>query len=236
MLDAFWTGLCRGASLQAALLRMPKTLLLIDDHAMFREGLALALGQGDPGLSVQSAGSGAQALDMLARMPAPPDAVLTDFYLPDLGGAALLRQLWRSRAGLRVLVLSASEDPHDVDAAMAEGAHGFVHKSADSDRLLSMLRRIMAGERGLVWRGDFASSSLPAIAATDSLARLTARQTEVLHLLCEGLRNADIAQRLQTTERTIKAHISAIFSALDVDSRTQAVIAARRAGLQGRPR
>ncbi|MFC5608354.1 response regulator transcription factor [Variovorax soli] len=216
---------------------MPTTLLLIDDHAMFREGLSLALRQAEPGLVIDSAGSGAQALDMLAAMPTAPDAVLTDFYLPDLGGAALLRQLWRSRAGLRVLVLSASEDPQDVEAAMAEGAHGFVHKSADSDRLLSMLRRILAGESGLVWTGDAAPSPLPVLAgAPDPLARLTARQTEVLHLLCEGLRNADIAQRLQTTERTIKAHISAIFGALGVDSRTQAVIAARRAGLLGRPR
>jgi len=217
---------------------MPTTvLLLIDDHAMFREGLALALRQADPGLVIESAGSGAQALEMLAGMRQAPDAVLTDFYLPDVGGAALLRQLWRSRAGLRVLVLSASEDPQDVETAMAEGAHGFVHKSADSERLLSTLRRILAGESGLVWMGDASLSPLPVLAATpDPLARLTTRQTEVLHLLCEGLRNADIAQRLQTTERTIKAHISAIFGALGVDSRTQAVIAARRSGLLGRPR
>ena len=216
---------------------MPNTLLLIDDHAMFRESLALALRQAHPGLLIESTGSGAQALDLLARMPAAPDAVLTDFYLPDLGGAALLRQLWRCRAGLRVLVMSASEDPQDVQAAMAEGAHGFVHKSADCDRLLSILHRILAGEHGVVWTGESTAAALPVLSAeTDPLARLTARQTEVLQLLCEGLRNADIAQRLQTTERTIKAHISAIFGALDVDSRTQAVIAARRAGLLGRPR
>lgn len=78
---------------------------------------------------------------------------------------------------------------------------------------------------------------MPALSGrVEPLSRLSARQTEVLHLLCEGLRNADIAARLSTTERTVKAHISAIFGALDVDSRTQAVIAARRAGLMGRPR
>jgi len=216
---------------------MLKTLLLIEDHAMFREGLALALRQADPALVIESAGSTAQALELLARMPSAPDAVLTDFYLPDVGGAALLQQLWRCRAGLRVLVMSASEDPQDVAAAMAEGAQGFVHKSADCDRLLSMLHRVLAGEQGVVWTGESMVAALPVLFATPGpLARLTARQTEVLHLLCEGLRNADIAQRLQTTERTIKAHVSAIFGALDVSSRTQAVIAARRAGLLGRPR
>lgn len=213
------------------------TILLIDDHAMFREGLALALRQEDPNLAIQTAGSGAEALALLADMPVVPDAVATDFYLPDLAGAALLGQLRRRRAGLRILVLSASEDPQDVETALAEGAHGFVHKSADSKQLLAALRRVMDGQRGVVWASPAGSASMPIMAGTiDPLVRLSARQTEVLHLLCEGLRNADIAQRLSTAERTVKAHISAIFSALEVDSRTQAVIVARRAGLLGRPR
>jgi len=81
------------------------------------------------------------------------------------------------------------------------------------------------------------ASALPVMSTpTDSLGRLTARQTEVLQLVCEGLRNAQIAERLETSEKTIKAHISAIFAALGVSNRTQATIAARRVGLLGKPR
>ncbi|UVH57510.1 response regulator transcription factor [Variovorax paradoxus] len=213
------------------------TILLIDDHAMFREGLALALRQEDPTLVIETAGNGTEALAMLAQMPSVPDAVMTDFYLPDVAGAALLGQLRRRRAGLRILVLSASEDPQDAETALAEGAHGFVHKSADSRQLMDALRRVMQGQSGVVWASPLGPASMPILAgAVDPLTRLSARQTEVLHLLCEGLRNADIAQRLSTTERTVKAHISAIFAGLEVNSRTQAVIVARRAGLLGRPR
>ncbi|MGJ7530162.1 response regulator [Variovorax sp. GB1P17] len=213
------------------------TILLIDDHAMFREGLALALRQEDAGLVIETAGSGMEALALLAAMPSVPDAVMTDFYLPDLAGAALLGQLRRRRAGLRILVLSASEDPLDAEIALAEGAHGFVHKSADSKQLMEALRRVIQGQSGVMWACPLGPASMPILAGTAGpLARLSARQTEVLHLLCDGLRNADIAQRLSTTERTVKAHISAIFSALEVSSRTQAVITARRAGLLGRPR
>jgi DNA-binding NarL/FixJ family response regulator len=145
--------------------------------------------------------------------------------------------LRRRRAGLRILVLSASEDPQDAETALAEGAHGFVHKSADSRQLMDALRRVMQGQSGVVWASPLGPASMPILAgAVDPLTRLSARQTQVLHLLCEGLRNADIAQRLSTTERTVKAHISAIFAGLEVNSRTQAVIVARRAGLLGRPR
>ncbi|MDP9604860.1 response regulator transcription factor [Variovorax sp. NFACC27] len=213
------------------------TVLLIDDHAMFREGLALTLRQEDASLVIETAGSGAEALAVLANMPSAPELVMTDFYLPDLAGAALLGSLRRCRAGLRILVLSASEDPQDVETAIAEGAHGFVHKSADSRQLMDALRRVMQGQHGVVLASPGGPASMPILSdRADPLARLSARQTEVLHLLCEGLRNADIAARLSTTERTVKAHISAIFGALEVDSRTQAVIAARRAGLMGRPR
>lgn len=213
------------------------TVLLIDDHAMFREGLALTLRQEDASLVIETAGTGAEALALLAAMPSAPEVVMTDFYLPDLAGAALLGPLRRSRAGLRILVLSASEDPQDMETALAEGAHGFVHKSADSRQLMDALRRVMQGQRGVVLASPAGAAAMPVLSGrVDPLSRLSARQTEVLHLLCEGLRNADIAARLSTTERTVKAHISAIFGALDVDSRTQAVIAARRAGLMGRPR
>jgi len=215
---------------------MPSTILLIDDHAMFREGLFLALREAEPSMTIETASSGGEALDALATLPRL-DAVMTDYYLPDLGGAALVKQLHRRRGGLRILVLSASEDPHDIETALEAGAQGFVHKSADSRQLLDALRRVIGGEQGVVQASPQGSALLPVLSTpTDSLSQLTARQTEVLHLVCEGLRNAQIAERLETSEKTVKAHISAIFAALGVSNRTQATIAARRVGLLGKPR
>ncbi|WP_198088005.1 response regulator transcription factor [Variovorax sp. E3] len=215
---------------------MPSTILLIDDHAMFREGLFLALREAEPSMTIETASSGGEALDALATLPRL-DAVMTDYYLPDLGGAALVKQLHRRRGGLRILVLSASEDPHDIETALEAGAQGFVHKSADSRQLLDALRRVIGGEQGVVQASPQGSALLPVLSTpTDSLSQLTARQTEVLHLVCEGLRNAQIAERLATSEKTVKAHISAIFAALGVSNRTQATIAARRVGLLGKPR
>jgi len=215
---------------------MPSTILLIDDHAMFREGLRLALREAAPSMTIETASSGAEALQALSALPVL-DAVMTDYYLPDLGGAALVQQLHRRRGGLRVLVLSASEDPHDIETALEAGAQGFVHKSADSRQLLDALRRVVGGEQNVVHVSPQGTSPLPVLSTpTDSLSHLTARQTEVLHLLCEGLRNAQIAERLQTSEKTVKAHISAIFAALGVSNRTQATIVARRVGMLGKPR
>jgi DNA-binding NarL/FixJ family response regulator len=215
---------------------MPSTILLIDDHAMFREGLRLALREAQPSMTIETASTGSEALQALSALPVL-DAVMTDYYLPDLGGAALVQQLHRRRGGLRILVLSASEDPHDVETALEAGAQGFVHKSADSRQLLDALRRVVGGEQNVVHVSPQGASPLPVLSMpTDSLSQLTARQTEVLHLLCEGLRNAQIAERLETSEKTVKAHISAIFAALGVSNRTQATIVARRAGMLGKPR
>jgi len=206
--------------------------LLIDDHAMFREGLALALRQAaGPSLHLRTAAGGAEALALLKDTTA--DIALMDYYLPDIGGTALVRQLRRAGAGLRVMVLSDSEDHEDAEAALAAGAHGFLHKSADVGQLLDAMQRVLAGQ--VVRPPENPPASL-AVLSEQPPGRLTPRQTEVLCLLCEGLRNSEIAERLATTEKTVKAHISAIFAALGVVNRTQAVLAARRAGLFGKPR
>lgn len=150
---------------------MSATILLIDDHAMFREGLFLALREAEPSMTVATARNGAEALDALATLPRL-DAVMTDYYLPDLGGAALLGELHRRRSGLRILVLSASEDPQDIDTALDAGAQGFVHKSADSRQLMDALRRVMAGEHNVVQALPAGAAGLPVLSLpTDVLSR-----------------------------------------------------------------
>ena len=116
-------------------------VLLIDDHAMFREALLLSLSQALPGVTVHPASNGAEALAVLQAQP-QIGSVIMDYYLPDLGGSALLKRLKQLRPGIRVLVLSASEDPDDRERVMAAGAQGFLHKSADCRALLDALEQI----------------------------------------------------------------------------------------------
>ncbi|WP_150627398.1 response regulator [Pandoraea captiosa] len=234
------------------------TVFLIDDHAMFREGLLLALRAAAPELSFEAFATGAQAVRAL---PLRPDvhAVMADYYLPDLAGAALLAQLRAVRPDLRLLVISASEDSQDVRAALGAGAHGFVHKSADSRTLVDALQTVMRGERYLSpgydlsvepvaaaaaggdehaprpqWR-EGSEPALDDVALMQRLASITPRQREVLRLVCDGLRNGEIAARLGMTEKTVKAHVSAVLAALGALNRTQAAALARRGGLLGKP-
>ena len=163
-----------------------------------------------------------------------------DYYLPDLGGSALLKRLKQLRPGIRVLVLSASEDPDDRERVMAAGAQGFLHKSADCRALLDALEQI-----GQPPRADLAPAAAPRKppapmpAPVDDMALLSAltpRQGEVLRLMCDGLRNREISERLSMTEKTVKTHVTAILATLGVVNRTQATLVARRGGLLGKPR
>ncbi|AJP59542.1 DNA-binding response regulator [Pandoraea vervacti] len=220
---------------------------------MFREGLLLALRAAAPELTFEAFATGAEAVRAL---PLRPDvhAVMADYYLPDLAGAALLARLRAVRPDLRLLVISASEDSQDVRAALGAGAHGFVHKSADSRTLVDALQTVMGGERYLspgydlgmepvdaatgVEHGEGRSGSEPVLddmALMQRLASITPRQREVLRLVCDGLRNGEIATRLGMTEKTVKAHVSAVLAALGALNRTQAAALARRAGLLGKP-
>lgn len=215
------------------------SVLLIDDHAMFREGLTLALVQADPTLQIHSVASGNEALQLVQTETAI-STVMMDYYLPDIGGGALLQRLRQLRPGLRILALSASEDPDDVRHALASGAHGFIHKSADSKTLFAALSSVMQGHGYLPPAFDSLATSGNAHGGNDDdaslLSRLTPRQTEVLRLMCDGLRNGEIAEQLGMTEKTVKAHVTAVLSGLGVLNRTQATLVARRAGLLGKPR
>jgi DNA-binding NarL/FixJ family response regulator len=220
------------------------TVFLIDDHAMFREGLLLALRAAAPELDFEAFSNGAQAL---AVLPWRPDvhAVMIDYYLPDLAGAALLARLRAVRPDLRLLVITASEDQQDMQAALSAGAHGFVHKSADSHALVAALNTVLRGERYLS-ASRHTSGSAPAwrsaqergggdLELVQRLASLTPRQREVLQLVCEGLRNGEIGERLGMMETTVKGHVSSIMAVLGALNRTQAAALARRAGLLGKP-
>lgn len=203
-------------------------LIVIDDHPVMREGLALVLRQLDGSPEVLEAADGERGIALLAQHD-DVGGVLVDLRMAGLAGLPTLARLRALRPDLPVMVISASEDPADVRRAMAAGASGYVPKSASRSTLLAAVRLVLAGER-----------YLPPLLLEDGaapppaqLTGLTPRQVEVLGLLCQGHANREIGVALGMHEKTVKAHVSALFKVLGVVNRTQAVEAARAAGFSG---
>lgn len=207
-------------------------VLLVDDHAMFREALIMALTHAMPDLAVHPAATAHEALDVLDRHLGIGHVIM-DYYLPDMAGAELLKRLSLRRSNVRILVLSASQDPEDERRAREAGARGFLNKSASCQELAAALEAINAADPPR----DASSATAPTRSPDDAalLRTLTPRQSEVLRLMCDGLRNKEISERLNMTEKTVKTHVSAILGTLGVLNRTQATLVARRGGVFGKP-
>ncbi|AVG41144.1 response regulator transcription factor [Achromobacter insolitus] len=212
-------------------------VLMVDDHAMFREGLKLTIARLAPTLDICLASSGNEAISVLESR-ADISCVIMDYYLPDIGGSALLRRLRQLRPGIRILVMSASEDSNDRDRALMAGARGFLHKSASSRMLLAALEQIQSPHLPDAPSARAAAAAQPTAQADEIalLSELTPRQSDVLRLICAGIGNREIALQLDVAEKTVKTHITAILSTLGVQNRTQATLLARRGGLLGKPK
>lgn len=198
--------------------------LLVDDHAMFRDGLSLLIEQRFAGVELLHAASLAQALSLMSRH-ADLDVVLLDLGLPDSSGLDALTRVREAGSWARVVVLSADDTPDNVRGAIEQGAAGFIPKTSQAHVLEQALRVVLDG-------GVFVpTASNVAPPAADALG-LSARQLEVLRLLIQGAPNKVICRELDVSESTIKSHVAAIFRQLDVNNRTQAVFAAARLGLR----
>lgn len=205
-------------------------VLVIDDHPVIRAGLAALLAQLGPQTTVLQAGDAAHALAIAADQ-ADLDIVLLDLVIPGSSGFAVIPELGRIRPELPILVLSSSEDTQDVRKAFAQGALGYVPKSAGQQTLLTAVRMVLNGD---LYVPPLILTEPPARHAARLLpdaAMLTDRQIEVLRLPGAGQSNGAIALALGLSEKTVKAHVTAIFRALNVVSRTQASTTAREAGL-----
>jgi DNA-binding NarL/FixJ family response regulator len=209
-------------------------LLIVDDHAVVREGLAAVLRQAEEATLVLQAEGSLAGLD-LAEKHADLDAIFLDLKMPGLGGMAAIQEFGRRRPDVPVIVLSSSEDTRDVQNALAAGALGYVPKSANRQTLLTALKLVLSGE---VYLPPLLLAQIRAGASlrgheprTRGVAGLTDRQREVLRLIAEGRSNKDIGNTLGLSEKTVKAHVTAIFRTLDVVNRTQAAGEARKAGL-----
>lgn len=212
--------------------------LLVDDHGLFRDGLAMLITQGFAQLELQQAGDIAEALRQLQTHP-DTELLLLDLALPDSAGTSGLMRLREHAPQVTIVVLSADESPETVLAAIDAGAAGFIPKTARSGVMQQALRTVLAGgvylppAMLLAPRAEAAAVALdPAPPDADAVTGLTPRQTEVLRLLIEGKPNKLICRELELSESTVKTHLASIFRRLGASSRTQAVVAAARLGLQ----
>ncbi|MDB5929107.1 MAG: two component transcriptional regulator, LuxR family [Polaromonas sp.] len=226
-----WHGaMPANAALPAASRALPDlpglSILLVDDHALFRSGMRLVLLAGLPQVEVLEASSIEQAVRAAA---APPALVLLDIQLQGvngLEGLGLFRQRW---PGVPVVMLSSAAEPETVRLALSRGAAAFVSKADTAEKIIQVIEQVLGGTLPDP-NADMAHGML---AHDMPRPRLTPRQCEVLDLLCEGLSNKVIARRLELSEFTVRGHVQAVLGLLGVSSRSQVMLAARRSGLIG---
>ncbi|HEY8357370.1 MAG TPA: response regulator transcription factor [Ramlibacter sp.] len=195
-------------------------ILLVDDHALFRSGVAMLLAVGFPGVQVTEAASIQHALRPEA---VAPDLVLLDIQLQGLNGLDGIGLVQRQWPGVPIVMLSSHTDAEKVRQALALGATAFLSKADTADQMLAAIRR------GL--RGDGHVEPPAEAAVADTQRSLTPRQCEVLDLLCQGLSNKAIGRRLNLSEHTVRGHVQATLATLQVSSRSEAAFAARQRGL-----
>ena len=219
---------------------MTLKVLVIDDHPLVQEGVSAALDSLADAVTVMAARDAEQGLATAAEHP-DLDLVLLDLALPGMSGFNLIGKLHERLPSLPVVVLSALEEPENVRHAINAGAMGFVPKSAATRVLLDVLQQVLEGNvtvpLALQSSGPPISHALPGASAESQpgtepdVALLTLRQLEVLSRVCQGKTNKQIATELGLSEKTVKAHVTAIFKVLGVVNRTQAVLVARRVGM-----
>ena len=204
------------------------TILIADDHPLFREALRGAVQRILPGARLHEADC-VEALYRLVEAHADADLLLMDLNMPGAQGFSALVHLRAQHPQLPVVVVSAREEPAVMRRALDHGAMGFIPKSADSDTIGTALGLVLDGER---WAPAAAAAASGASLAEQEVAQrlreLTPQQFRVLQLLGEGRLNKQIAYDLGVSEATIKAHVTAILRKLGVNNRTQAVLMAGR--------
>lgn len=202
-------------------------ILIVDDHALMREGLGQLLAGMYPNLTLLHAANGAQAIDTL--LPHRDiDLVLLDYQLPDMTGLDVLRQLSKIQPELAVLLISGSVNPHLMQQTLSAGACGFVQKSGNAQALVQAIDLVLKG-------GIYLPPELQALhdsGKNNGSNTLSPRQETVLHRLMDGQSNREIALELDVSEETVKTHVSAILRYFNAENRTQAALSALEFGFR----
>jgi DNA-binding NarL/FixJ family response regulator len=211
----------------------PVRLVIADDHPMFRFGLTAALtGVAD----IEVVGEAADGQRLLALVEqVQPDVVLTDLAMPGIGGVEATRQITARWPQVRALVLTMHSDDEAVFGALRAGARGYLVKGAERDEIVRAVLAVAAGDavygasvaRRIV---DFFTGAHQAYTA-QVFPELTPREQQILDLLSAGCRNHEIARRLVLSEKTVRNHVSAVLTKLQVPDRAAAIVKGRDAGL-----
>ena len=216
------------------------TVLLVDDHALFREGLAALLSTQEGIEIVGEAASGEEALEKARELL--PDVILMDILMPGMGGLGATRKIKEEMPHTRVVILTVSEEEEDLFEAIKAGAEGYLLKTVKSRDLIDMLLGVLRGEVALsrviarkLWE-EFAEQAkkqeAPSLLPPPNLTR---REMEVLRFLSEGFSDKAIASRLGISQRTVKNHVHNILAKLQLQNRVQAAAYALRQGLVKEP-
>ncbi len=214
----------------------PIRILLADDHPFFRDGVRLLLDSVEDTEVVGEAGSGEEAVELAVTLQ--PDVVLMDINMPGMGGIEATRRILHTSPHINVLVVTMYEDDDSVFTALRAGARGYLLKGANQVELLRAIRAVHGGEvifgAGIAQRVmAYFSAPRPSV-PWQAFPDLTDREREILGLIAQGHGNAEIGQQLVLSPKTVRNHISNIFSKLQVADRAQAIARAREAGL-GQP-
>lgn len=203
-----------------------RRIIIVDDHPLFRAALRQTLASGDPSIVVEEAGDLA-GVNAALEADRDCDLVLLDLNMPGVRGFSGLLLLRAQYPDVPVMIISAVEDAGIVRRAIELGAAGYLHKSVGPPEIRRAIETVLAGEMFVPEGAEVARDDAQA-ALMQRLSTLTPQQVRVLMMLSDGLMNKQIAYELSISEATVKAHVSAILQKLDVDSRTQAVIAASK--------
>lgn len=213
----------------------PISVLIIDDHTLFRSGIRLLLQRQDGFEVVGEAGDGLEGVKLAKRLE--PDVVLLDLHMPGVGGLEALQLLQEELPQVQVVMLTVSEDAQDLLEALRIGARGYLLKNIETDFLLDAIRRAAAGES--VMSPQMANRLADAVRAPQSntktspaaAAKLSPREAEIIVMLAAGASNKEIARRLELAESTVKIHVQGILRKLNLSSRVQAAVYAVEHGL-----
>ncbi|MDM0114827.1 response regulator transcription factor [Variovorax sp. J22R133] len=203
-------------------------VLMVDDHVMFLQGMKGLLNVLTPQLRVETTRDIGRASQLVQETAF--DVVLLDWHLNDCKGAEAIRRLRESGCMARIVVLSGETDSALIHDAIELGAAGFIPKEYSSEKMVEAVQQVLAGR--IFLPSEAAPPRMREAPSTDArLAELTSRQMEVYRAATRGLSNKLIARQLDIAESTVKAHLSAVYSALGVRNRTEAAYQASREGL-----
>ncbi len=202
-------------------------VLIADDHRLVLEAVRMALGNADGVEVVGEAVNGSQVLPRIEQTN--PDVVLLDLRMPGMDGLTCLDRIQKRYPDVDVVVLSATDEPEAIDAALARGARAFIHKHVDPIDLASALRLAISGSM------QYPRTDANGDGAAAREAGLTDAEIRVLRSLANGLSNREIAKELWLTEQTVKFHLTSIYRKLGVSSRTEAIRVAFQRSLVENP-